>query len=1460
MLTGYMEREATLNKLYISIGSMIVVALFTALLAPFFIDWTDYRAVFEREAERLLGRPVRVLGDADLRILPIPRFAFQSVQVGALEGRPDLTAESLTLDVALMPLLKGEVKILSAVLNKPVVRLAVDKDGLLIDQAGELHPDRLPLDKSKVSLERLDIRDGIFIYRDQASASSIRLDAFNGSLTARSLLGPYKLEGGFRFGQTPFTLSVGTGKAQKNGAMQARMFLTPGSLPVTLTTDGTLSFSDSTPSYKAALRLVEVKAEQKKAVAWSLEGQVDLTTKALGLSDMALKSTGEGAHSFAGRAKVTFGADRRFDLALKTKRLDLDRLFQLAGERRGFSAIFNRLMLLAKTVPTPDMNGQILLDAEGVVLAGEVVRTLSLAAVPAPNGWSIKTLQAILPGDSQLETSGILELGDPQRYAGALRLATARPSALAGWWSGRRKAVKDGGTFMPRALVPAFDFSTKLDIRRDYVALDDVMLGLGETGLAGHVLWKQTLGLRGQVDGKGAVKAPARTAQSLKVPSDLTASLTGRSVNVDDVLAAWDLFFGAPKQAFSALGSDAVSLSLKMDKAHFSGADIDNVDAAIVLSGNRLTIDNLNIGNLGGIRVGGTGEIVDLFGAPDGRLDMRVSADDLGGIAAMAEKLGWQHPAFLYLKNHQTALTPLDLKVGLIADRQAEVSDLVLTTKGVAGPSRLTLDGAYKGRMDAFRKGLLRVEGAVSADDGLQLVALAGWKPLFLTPPGAGLLKISGKGALATGISGALEAKLGSMALQSKGTLRLAAGKAGFAGLSYAGRSQIASEIASDLWLLGGLVAPQAAGAAAINAAFDTELTQNALAMKGLKGRYGTADVQGSLNVARVHSGTKLTGTLAVSEMDGRLLLAALLGPGVIAPDNADAVWSGQAFKPQPFGTFQADVGLTVPVLQISDAEALRAVSLVVSLRPNQILLDQIIAQYAGGRLQGRLKGVTKADLMQLSGSLRADDLKLEELVWARNGRAIAEGQLTGALDVEGAGRTPAGLVSSLNGGGLLTLESGVLRGINPNAFRAVVQAADKNLPLENAAVSRVLTRYLDAGVMAVKKAEMPFSLSAGILRARNIRLPSEQVSLIGGGRIDLTKMVLDSAWTLDIDPGREAVAGASPSLGLSFKGVLQTPRRLLDVSALTGYLSVRKFEQDVRRVEALQADILEKERLLRELRLVTEAKKAREQAEKEQQQQDKAKKDKDAAAKADALKRAREAEARKQAEAARQAAEKAAREKAEREKAAREAAEKQRQAAIKAEQARKAAAKKAAAEKAAVEKAAAEKAAAERAAKAAAAKRNDAAGEKDALQQARDVLGVGAGGAGQSGNGQMKRKAGPGNGAGVGTTGLNGARTKDGQTPAKPANTGQNGQGNGRTNGQTNGPVTSPASGSALPGVTTQNDDLLIMQPVQPAPINLVPRPAKTGSPSAVTRTQPKTQPKPTRPRPRLLMPDSDR
>jgi len=108
-----------LVRAFVAFGSLLVLALIGAVVAPYFIDWTAYRSDFEREASKILGRPVVVRGAASARLLPFPSVTFNDVVVAGETGEPLMTIDRFRMDAELAPYLSGEIRIFSMQLEEP---------------------------------------------------------------------------------------------------------------------------------------------------------------------------------------------------------------------------------------------------------------------------------------------------------------------------------------------------------------------------------------------------------------------------------------------------------------------------------------------------------------------------------------------------------------------------------------------------------------------------------------------------------------------------------------------------------------------------------------------------------------------------------------------------------------------------------------------------------------------------------------------------------------------------------------------------------------------------------------------------------------------------------------------------------------------------------------------------------------------------------------------------------------------------------------------------------------------------------------------------------------------------------------------------------------------------------------------------------------------------------------------
>jgi hypothetical protein len=366
-------------------------------------------------------------------------------------------------------------------------------------------------------------------------------------------------------------------------------------------------------------------------------------------------------------------------------------------------------------------------------------------------------------------------------------------------------------------------------------------------------------------------------------------------------------------------------------------------------------------------------------------------------------------------------------------------------------------------------------------------------------------------------------------------------------------------------------------------------LDRGTFRLENLEARVKDGHVAGTLALAPGAAGAigpaapaaKLDGTLELDSADLARLLALALGPQAV---ESEAGWSDAAFGDALLagleGRIQIRAGrFALPTYTVSPAR------FALVLRPHETEIADFDGGLAAGRLTGALRVRDLGGARRIGLEAKLQGARLEELVWRSSGRPVATGSLDATAQLEGEGRALKALVANLSGGGTIRVEAGEIRGLNPQAFDFVLHAADSGLELTPDKVREAFAGHLAAGVLPFRRIEGAFAATAGVLRSRNVAVESEGVATLASAKLDLATLTLDSDWsfavTRPLDPN---VKAPPPQVGLSFAGPIAAPKRSLDVAGLQGFLTVRAFEKEVERIEAMQADILEKQRFGREL------------------------------------------------------------------------------------------------------------------------------------------------------------------------------------------------------------------------------------------------------------------------------------
>ncbi|MBZ9937670.1 AsmA family protein [Mesorhizobium sp. BR1-1-16] len=1205
-----------MSRLYLFFGGLIIAVLFAALVVPLFVDWNSYRSSFERQAETIFGQPVHVGGTVSATLLPMPSLVFTDVRVGGSAEQPMLRVARFAMRIELIPLITGDVKVAEMQIDRPELAVTVDDDGKVdwlqrSAASASLNPDA-------VTLQHVTLKDGAISYLDSRSGRVVALDHIDATVDARSLLGPWKIDGRFENEGRAAAVHIASGRREADGSIRVKLDVVPSDLPVTASAEGLLGEDAKGLNWTGTFNLAEVvtavEGETKPQPGWRAAGGFELRPDLLRLPELTLADgPDDRPFSLTGAATIALGEEMRFDAVLKSRQVDLDRsIGRGPNEPVDVNAAGGALVAAIASLPRPPIPGRIGFDVPGIVVGGSVVQNLQFDAATDGKGWRIEELAADLPGRTRLSADGTVETAPKVRFIGGVRVASEQPSIFAAWW-------RDGpaGTRLP---LQPFDMSGQIDIAPEQIRISGMSARMQGSNIRGALDWQR--------DAAGQ-RALAVDLKADRFDYDQAASLT-------------ELFAG---RSVTSQGGLADNFRVKLAAGTFIAGDttLSDVSADGGYADGVLTATRFSVGDLAGAALQASGRLADLDTTPSGQVSASIDASDLRGVADVVERLlpGSGFAAWL------TAAAPAlqDAKLAAVVNAEAVdgATNANLTLNGSAGGSAVDVALGLSGAPADWHDGSFKLSAAIENPDAGTALRQLGFAAEPVEAPGMLRLTIEGGGALSDGVPLHVKGELAGLGYDVAGRLTVDDSRvphfAGNATLSGADAGALAR-------LLTGPV-PGLASPAPIDIAATLDLAPNRLALAFDKGTLGTAAGSGSLTFAKAGARWGLDGDLSLDQLD--LGLMAGLGFG-IAPAGAEEGWSDAPFGSPVLPGFDGAVDIKAARLDLGDGLAIG--NAVVSARLAGERIDYALSagDFAGGTATGALSIDNQEGTASVSGQFEIKGAALGSLSWQVDGKPVLTAPLDLSGQFEGSGRSLAGVVATLSGGGSLHAGAGSAAGLDPRAFGATIAAAENGRDLDEAGLRKVFAGFLGAGPLTFSSADGAFSIVAGTVRAQNLDIASDEARIAGGATIDLNQATLASQFTLTAVAGAETTTGAFPQAGIGFSGPLSAPERSLDVTPLLSFLQLRAFEREVQRIEKLQAEILEKEKLGRLVRIGRDedrrkaeaAERAAEEVAAKAEAERQAAEQAAAAAEADRLAKA-EAERQAAAEAQRQADAKAA-------------------------------------------------------------------------------------------------------------------------------------------------------------------------------------------------------------------------
>lgn len=1191
-----------LGRILLTFGGVLVVALFSALFAPFFVDWTDFRVQFEEQASHILGKKVVVHGAVDARILPFPSVTLHDVRVGQdLDGQPQLHAERFSMDMELAPFLSGEARIFEMRIEEPKARIRILKDGTLDWMRGS----KASIPARTVVLEDLHVTDGTIELIDEQTGRTRQLTNLSADFSAGSLAGPWRGGGHAVLDGKGASFNLSTGEADAAGQrVSLRLRLLPDDASVAVNLEGSLALADARAGYDGKFTLDFLQEEDESEPVDApppsprLKGSFELTNERIRVPDYRLEVGAlDDPYVVTGEATLDTGDNPEFLLIAEGQQIDVNRLGTGARAKTGRDAAasaqrrIQAVIDVASQIPIPQVPGRASFSLPAVVANDTTVRDIRIDVQPAGRGWTVDSFNATLPGRTKIEAKGALILDDNASFVGDMLLASNQPSGLAAWLSGRvDPAIRQ---------LKTAGFSARVNLTRALQRFENLELAIGPATLKGSVE-------RQHVEGS--------------VPS-LTMNLAGDEIDFDAMRALASLITG--HDAGQQMLDHVVAANLKAERFTALGVAAEDVDTVFTLSEGALSLEHLSIGDLAGAAVDAQGRLEGSLLSYSGEATATLKIGDPEHFLAMLRDRLPPHPLLEDLAGNARWFKDTDLKADLrIGSGNAGLSAQVNgRSNGTMLEAAINLPGLF----DLTAKHALTLSASLENEESAILLGQAGLDPLPLGQDGGGelVIDIGQQGEEPAAVTVTFQTDR----TQFQGEGRFVLGAGGFA--TGEGDFTLRSQNLEPYLLMNGIGIPQFGTGLPVRLAANVAVTSQAIRFDNVDGDVANNALSSdSLVIDRSAPGFSVAGDLLVDTVDLAWLGEAAYG---LLTDPGTGALSQKPFSMPIFGRAEAQLKLHAKTFRPGVFGPVTDFTASIVHRNGAIQIEDASGAWLGGRLDGRLAMSNGEGHGIFQTSLSIEDGNLAPMMWSDGETKVAEGRFNMVIAVEATAKTPAELLASLNGSGELSISDFTAYGMDPAALPAILSEIDKiEGEVTEEKVRPIAENLVRRGQAAIGTVTVPLTITDGEVRAQNVAATAGSSRLVGQARIDLLNQALRGDLAMTFDPGKEGGAGGTPMVRFAFAGDVADPQVGFDVMALTNFLSLRAFEQERRRVEILQASVLEKQRLRREV-ILYRSLAAKRQAEKE---------------KAEAEERARLEEERRQAEAA--AAAEAARERAE--------------------------------------------------------------------------------------------------------------------------------------------------------------------------------------------------------------------
>ena len=633
-----------MKKIVIALVVLVVLLVGAVLVGPSFIDWNSYKGQIVAAIKNSTGREAAIDGDIAFSVLPVPTLRVAGLRVANFDGAlatEMVTLKELRVRVAIGALLERRIVVEQLDLIEPVIALEIAEDGraswdiqLAAGERAAVPAESVantaPLD---ISLANVNVSGGSVSFHDRRSGTSEKIEDLTMTVTARSLSGPFDLNGSARARGVPVLLELTTGSIKPD---QPLTFSFKAILPehdAEVRFKGQMLQPIPTGLLSGNVEIVGSDAARLAAAAgqtslpallalpFSVNGTLMASSDAVAINDTAIKL---GAFSGNGAVSVTLGDPMNADIAVSVSRLNLDELLkQLAPADKKVPETSKPVAAdtpaAAEARPgsftlPKNINASFDLAVDVIQYRGSVIRQAGVRAAMSNGEVTLERAVALLPGGSDVSLIGFLSFIEGEaRFDGEVAAASDNLRSLLDW------AGVDASA-LPADRLRGFSYASKVKVTPIALEVQDINVRLDAStmtgGLAVALRDRFGFGLRLAIDQLNLDAYLPRRALSVSPSGSATAS-KGKPASA------------TPKSSpLAFLDTFDANIDLEIGRLTVQNTLARKVRFDGLLVGGDLKIRKGAVAGFAGARVDISGDINDLKGTPAAGLNYRVAVTD----------------------------------------------------------------------------------------------------------------------------------------------------------------------------------------------------------------------------------------------------------------------------------------------------------------------------------------------------------------------------------------------------------------------------------------------------------------------------------------------------------------------------------------------------------------------------------------------------------------------------------------------------------------------------------------------------------------------------------------------------------------------------------------------------------------------------------------------------------------